>query len=129
MQKKHHLPLFPSLPRPLSFSIPAQNIIEEDVAAVPSLCSSGRKKKAKCPLLSLVLSHFYTGGNKDKNIKHKPPLFFSHLNPVVLQVVTFLPLSFIPVRMGENLSTHPESKEAGCSSIMSVCPLFAYDVD
>lgn len=74
------------------------------------------KKRAKYPSFHISCLTFIQAVTKIKtlntNLLFKKKIYY-HL--VVLQVVTFL-----PVRMGEYLSTHPESKGAGCSSIMSV---------
>ena len=46
-------------PCPLSFSIQAKNIIEEDMAAVHFLCSSGRRNRVKHPYFTLPVSLLY----------------------------------------------------------------------
>lgn len=84
------------------------------MAATSAFCSSGRQKRLHASYLTFIQA------NNDKNAKHKamsPNTSGStggYMPP---------PSYFMPVRMGESLSIHPESKGAGCSSIISVCPV------
>lgn len=92
----------------------------------------GGKEKAKYPSFHTSCLTFIQAVTKVKRLNTNLLFFFFKSNITLIQwyyrrLHSSLPF-LIPVRMGENLSSHPESKEAGSSSIMSVCPLLASDV-
>lgn len=81
-----------------------------------SLQPQEETKAKRSPGHTSCLTFSYS--NRDKNAEQNrlaPPSSSSDTGG-------YIPPLVISVRMGETLSTHPESKEAGCSSVTPVCP-------